>query len=139
MVGDGVEATGKGDEFTCVAHALEHFASSLVVIAGSVEDGVDGLRGGAVVQEAQDGLAVWRTDGSGGQAFKGGAVAFAEPVEGGNVGVGGNDFVAKDARGCTQGMFGGQQQVVAVVAGIDSEQQATADGFQQRRSGSGCV
>ena len=45
MVGSGVETRGRGDEFACVFHAQEHFASGFVVVAGGGEDGFDGVGG----------------------------------------------------------------------------------------------
>ena len=43
MVGGGVETTGRRDQFTGPLHAYQHFASCIAVIAGGLEDVLDGL------------------------------------------------------------------------------------------------
>ena len=70
-------------------------------------------------------------DGAGREAFEGGAVAFTEPVEGGNASIGGKEFVGEDAGGTAERVFGGEQEVVAVIGRIGSEQETATDGFQQ--------
>ena len=130
MTGDGVEATGGRDEFTGHLHADEHFATGFVVVAGGGENGFDVLWAGTVVQELEDGLAVQGADGTGTEAFEGGAVAFREPMKDGGASFGDVDLVGEDARGGAEGVFGGQQKVMACVGGVGGEQQATAGGFE---------
>jgi len=65
MVGGGVETTGGRDQFPGHLHAYEHFVSGFIVVAGGFEDLLDALWGGAVLQEAEDGLPVWGAQGTG--------------------------------------------------------------------------
>ena len=119
----------------CGLHALEHFATGFVVVAGGVEDGFDGVGRRTVVQEAEDGLTVHGVSGSGAQTLQGGAVTFAKQMEGGDAGVGELEVVGKDAGRCAKGVFGSKQEVLVVVGGVRSEQEATAGGVKQRRGG----
>jgi hypothetical protein len=65
MVGGGVETTGGRDQFPGQPHAFEHFAPGFLVVAGDFEDLFDALRGGAALQEAEDGLPMWGAQGTG--------------------------------------------------------------------------
>ena len=58
MTGGGVEATSRSDEFASHAHAQDHLASGLLVIAGGLNDVFEGADGRAGVEEVQDGLAM---------------------------------------------------------------------------------
>jgi len=60
MGGGGVEPAGAGDadDLACLLHTPERFASGIFVVAGGGRDLVVGVRGGAGVEEAQDGLAL---------------------------------------------------------------------------------
>ena len=70
MIGGGIEATIQGDEFAGLGHAQEHLAPGGVVIAGGLQDGVEGTGGRLLAQEVQNGLALRRTDGTGGEAVE---------------------------------------------------------------------
>ena len=49
MVGGGVEARIRGDEFTGMLHANDHFATGFVVVAGGGKNVFDGTRVGTFV------------------------------------------------------------------------------------------
>ena len=49
MVGGGIETTGGRGQFSGHMHALQHFASCIVVVAGGLEDVRDAVGSGAVV------------------------------------------------------------------------------------------
>ncbi len=62
-------------------------------------------------------------------------VALAQPVDGGDAGFRGENVISQDARLRAEGMFGGEQELATVVGWVDCEQQATASGLEQGRSG----
>jgi len=134
MVGGGVETTGGRDQFSGPLHAQQHFASCFAVVAGGLKNVLDGLGGVAVAQEAQDGLPVGRADGTGAQARELVVVTLAQPVDGGDAGFRGENVISQHARLRAEGMFGGDEELAAVVRGVGSQQQARASGLQQRRS-----
>ncbi len=69
------------------------------------------------MQEAEDGQAVRGTTGTSGEAFEPGAVIVAKPVESGDRRVNGGDLVGEDAGRATEGVFGGEQEVMTLVGG----------------------
>ena len=81
MVGGGVETTGGRDQFPGHLHAHQHLAPCFAVVAGGLKNILDGPGGVAVVQEAQDGLPIGRTDGTGAQAGELTVVAFTQLQE----------------------------------------------------------
>jgi hypothetical protein len=131
MVGGGVEATGRRDQFSGHFHTHQHFASGFAIVAGGLEDVRDGSGDIVVLQEAQDGLPVGRADGTGTQACELVMVTFARPVDGGDAGFRGMNVVGQRDRLGAEGMFGRQQELVAVAGGVGSEQQARASGLEQ--------
>ena len=131
MVGGGVETTSRRDQFSGHFHAQQHFASGFAVVAGGLEDVRDGLGGVAVLQEAQDGLPVGRADGTGTQARKLVVVTLAQPVDGRDAYFRGEKIIRQDTRLRAEGMFGGEQELVAVAGWIGSQQQARACGLEQ--------
>src|SRR5579884_3182614 len=135
MVGDGVKAGGGGDEFAGQFHAQEHFAASFVVVAGGGEDRFDGLRIGTCAQKLEDGLTLGRTNGTGGEPTEGDGIGCRQPLYGRDILWGGSDGVGKGSRGGTRGVFGGEQQAVALVGGIGDKQEVTASGDEHRGSG----
>jgi len=135
MMGGGVAALIQGDEFTGLLHTPEHFAPGFVVIAGGVQDVLDGTGIGTRTQEVQDGLALRRADGTGAQATELGGIGCRKPGEDGKILLGEGDGVGEDGWCCAQRVFGGQQQAVAFVGGIGSEQQMAAGGGEDGRGG----
>ena len=133
MTGGGVEARGGGDELTGGLHAQEHFATGFVVVAGGGQDVFDVLRSGILQEELEDGLPVLGADRAGTEALEGGAVAFAEPADGGDAGLSGPDVVGEDAGGASQGVFESEQEVALFAGRIGSEQEATAGGVEEGR------
>ena len=131
MVGGGVETTGGRDQFTGHFHTHQHFASGFAIIAGGLKNVRDGLGDITVLQEAQDGLPVGRADGTGTQARELVMVALAQPVDGGHAGFRGMNVVGQRDRLGAEGMFGRQQELVAVAGWVGSQQQARASGLEQ--------
>ena len=131
MLGGGVEATSRRDQFSGHFHTHQHFASGFAVVAGGLQNVGDALGCVAVLQEAQDGLPVGRADGTGTQARELVMVTFAQPVDGGDAGFRGMNVVGQGARLRAEGMFGRQQELVAVAGWVRSEQQARACGLEQ--------
>jgi len=84
-----------------------------------------------VLQEAQDGLPIGRTDGTGAQARKLVVVTLAQPVDGRDAYFRGEKIIRQDTRLRAEGMFGGEQELVAVAGGVGSQQQARACGLEQ--------
>ena len=72
----GVETTSGRDKFACHAHTYDHLASSFIVIAGGLEDVIDGASRGTFVEEAEDGLTLRRVDGSGREKGEMGGIAL---------------------------------------------------------------
>src|SRR5437868_10183968 len=82
-----------------------------------------------------DGLPVGRADGTGTQARELVVVALAQPVDGGDACFRGEKIIGQDAWLRAEGMFGGEQELATVAGGVGSEQEATAGGLLQGRSG----
>lgn len=133
MVGGGVEPTGRGVQFASEFHADEHFAASFVVVAGGGEDGGDGLRSGAVLQEVEDGLSVWGGDRASAETCQVGALVFTEPVQGGDALGGEAGVVGEDGGLWAEEMVGGEQEAVVLVVRIGGKQEAATDGLEDRR------
>ena len=132
MVGSRVETAGGRDQFAGPKHAHEHFASGFAVVAGGLQNVGDAPGGVAVLQEAEDGLPVGGTDGTGAQAAELVVVAFTSPADGGGACLRGHDGIAQRGRMGAKGMFGGEQELLAVVGWVGSQQQARACGLEQR-------
>lgn len=132
MVGGGIEATGRGDEFAGHLHADEHFTSRLVVVTGSFENVRDAPRTGVLLQEAEDGLPLWGVQRTGRETRQVGVISCSKPAEGRNVSVGQGNIIGKDVRLRTEGMPDGQQKMVTFISGIGDKQEVTAHGFVQR-------
>ncbi len=137
MVGGGIETTRGGDQFPGQLHACEHFAPRFMVVAGGFEDCRDALRGGAVLQEAEDGLPMWGVQGTSTQARQLGAIPFIEPLDTRDTSSGKEDVIGEDGWLGAEGMAGCKQKVVTFVTRIGCEQHAAADSFLQRRSWAG--
>ncbi len=60
---------------------------------------------------------------------------LTEPVDEGDACLGSEDVIGENGGLCTEGMAGGEQEVVALVSGVGREEQATAAGLEQGRSG----
>ncbi len=131
MVGRGVETTGGRDQFSGHLHAQQHFASGFSVVAGGLKNVRDGPGDIAVLQEAQDGLPVGRADGTGTQTRELAVVALAQPVDGRDAYFRGENIIRQDTRLRAEGMFGGEQELVAVAGWVGSQQQARACGLEQ--------
>src|SRR6266699_6408555 len=71
------------------------------------------------------------TDGTGTQARELVMVTLAQPVDGGHAGFRGRNVVGQRDRLGAEGMFGRQQELVAVAAGVGSQQQARASSLEQ--------
>jgi len=91
MVGGGVETAGGRDQFPGTTHAPQHLASCIVVVAGGLENGRDGLGGVALLQEAEDGLPIRGVDGTSAQVCELVVVSLAQPVDGGDACLRGKD------------------------------------------------
>jgi hypothetical protein len=135
MVGGGVETTGGRDQFPGHLHAHQHLAPCFAVVAGGLENVGDGLGRVAVLQETEDGLPIGRTDGTGAQAGELTVVAFTQPVDGGDACFRGENVISQDAWLRAEGMFGGDEELAAVVGWVGSQQQARASGLEQGRGG----
>jgi hypothetical protein len=133
VVGDGIEATGGGVEFAGEFHTDEHIAPGFVVVGGGDEDGGDGLRSGAVLEEVEDGLAMGRGEWAGAETGQVGVVVVAEKVEGGNAVGGEVGVVGEDGGRRAEEMVSGEQEGVVRVIGSGGEEDAAADGFEQGR------
>ena len=121
MVGGGVEATGGAEEFASEFHAGQHFAACFGVVAGGGQNGGDALWGGTVLQEAEDGLTMWGVQRCGREARQVGVIWFREPVDGWNALIGKKEVVGEDGGLFTEGMPGGDEEVVTLVGGIVGE------------------
>jgi len=62
-------------------------------------------------------------------------IPLTEAVDEGDACLGREDVIGQDARLRAEGMAGGEQEVVALVSGVGREEQATAAGLEQGRSG----
>ena len=133
MVGGGIETTGGRVQFASEFHADEHFATGFVIVGGGVEDGGDGLRSGAVLEEVEDGLAVWGEDRASTQTCQVGAIVFTEKVQGRDAFGGEAGVVGENGRLGAEEMVGGEQEAAALVIGSGGEQEAAADGLEQGR------
>src|SRR5437868_2889720 len=78
-----------------------------------------------------DGLPVGRADGTGTQARELVVVTLAQPVDSGRACFRGENIIGQGARLRAEGMFGGEQELVAVAGWIGSQQQARASGLEQ--------
>src|SRR6266566_9477833 len=114
MVGGGVETTCQRNQFSGHPHAHQHFASCIVVVAGSLEDVRDAVGGGTVAQKVKDGLPMRGVDGTSAQACELEVVTFTQPVDGRNACFRGQEVIGQDARLCAEGMLRCEQEVVAV-------------------------
>ncbi len=131
VIGGSIEARSHGNEFACLLHAQQHLAPSFVVVAGGAQDVFDAVGSGTVVQEAQNGLPMQGADRTGAQARERGAIAFAEPVEGGDALRGGDDLVGEQTGRRAEGVFGRDEEGGVLIRGVRREEQATASHFEE--------
>ncbi len=75
------------------------------------------------------------TDGTGAQAGELTVVAFTQPVDGGDACFRGENVISQDAWLRAEGMFGGDEELAAVVGWVGNQQQARASGLEQGRGG----